>query len=79
MILDKTGRLEKVGLEGDDLKKYIDKMLKEIEKNSDIFVDEELLEYIIEETEFEKEEKEESTYDVNQKVRKKQEEVIKKK
>lgn len=60
-------------------KKYIDKMLKEIEKNSDIFIDEELLEYIIEEAEFEKEEKEESTYDVNQEVRKKQEEVIKKK
>ena len=31
MILDKTGRLEKVGLEGDDLKKYIDKMVSRID------------------------------------------------
>ena len=31
MILDKTGRLEKVGLEGDELKKYIDKMVSRID------------------------------------------------
>ena len=60
-------------------KKYIDKMLKEIEENSDIFVDEELLEDFIEDIEIEKEEKEESTYYRNQEVSKKQEEAIKKK
>ena len=31
MILDKTGRLEKVGLEGDELKKYIDEMVSRID------------------------------------------------
>ncbi|WP_418494758.1 thioredoxin-like domain-containing protein [Coprobacter sp.] len=31
VIIDKTGRLEKVGLEGDELKKYIDEMVSRID------------------------------------------------